>query len=158
MKNLKEKGCFTGVLRSFEIKLWRRLLKLGNRLRLRLKNARESLLRRRANAKFRSNPHAFAQSLFKEKSNSRFEVSKEDSEAYFPNLYKDEDRSHSYSPLKEMLRPEKPKVPFDLKPPNENEFNLALQRKRNAAAPGRDGIQYIVYSVYRVHGAFYLKK
>jgi len=65
VKFLKSVGCFYGEVAKHARKLWRKLLKIGNRLRRGLKHAVEQEAQRRANTRFRANPHAFAKDLFK---------------------------------------------------------------------------------------------
>ena len=63
VKFLKKNGCFYGDVAKHETRLWRRLLKNGNKLRKRLKQAKEHSTQRRANAKFRANPHELPRSF-----------------------------------------------------------------------------------------------
>ncbi len=143
---LRKAGCFSGNLAKEESRLWRRLLKTGNRLRVRLKEATNHAELRRANARFRADPHSFVKRLFKPKSNDNAKFpTKERCEQYFPTLYKDADRSSTYVPLPEMHRPQKPTTPFVLDPPSKYEFRRAVFSKRNAASPGRNGINYLVF-------------
>ena len=153
VKFLRKAGCFYGEVAKHETRLWRKLLKEGNRLRRRLKNAREHTKQRRANAKFRVDPHAFAKKLFKPPSaQTDVRPSQERCEQYFPNLYKDENRGYTYKPMAGMKRPEKPTHALELEPPTRSEFRRAVWSKRNAASPGRNGINYLVYK--RLPAAF----
>lgn len=143
---LKREGYFGDQVAKYETKIWRGLLKTGNRLRRRLKQAEDHVRQRRANTEFRADPHCFAKKLF----NPSPEIaptrpSKERCEHYFPNLYKDGDRKRSFKPMRGMSRPKKPSVPLDLKKPLWQEFERALKSKRNAASPGRNGVNYLVY-------------
>jgi len=153
VKILKNAGCFVGDVAKHSTRLWRKLLKNGNRLRRRLKQAREHAKQRRANAKFRANPHEFAKKLFTAPADkSDVLPSKERCEQYFPSLYQDEDRSYSYKPLRGMRRPPTPTFGFKLERPSIPEFRRAVWSKRNAASPGRNGVNYLVYK--RLPAAF----
>ena len=153
MKSLKKTGCFCGEVAKRLTRLWRKLLKDGNRLRRRLKQAREHAKQRRANAKFRADPHAFAKRLFNPTTgNAGILPTKERCEQYFPNLYKDKDRGFTYKPMSDMQRPEKPTRPLNVAPPTKGEFRRAVWSKRNAACPGRNGVNYLVYK--RLPSAF----
>jgi hypothetical protein len=155
VKVLKKHGCFYGEVAIQETRLWRKLLKVGNRLRKRLKEAKEYATQRRANAKFRADPHLFAKNLFDPpEKNGNTLPTKERCEQYFPNLYKDEKRSHQYKPMRDMKRPVRPVHDLNLAPPTRNEFRRAVYSKRNAASPGRNGVNYVVYK--RLPAAFEL--
>lgn len=146
VRKLKKKGYFHGVVAASENRLRRKLLKKGNKLRRRLKQAISYTKERRANKAFRSDPHKFARELFKGKCNKATPaVSKESCEKYFPDLYKDSKRSHIYHPLPEMRRPDRPSIPLHLAIPSFTQFSRCVMSKRNAASPGRDGISYLVY-------------
>jgi hypothetical protein len=146
VKSLKSCGLFNDIVAKSCAKLWRKLLKVGNKFRLRLKHAKEFVKQRRANAKFRANPYAFAKTLFKPKSeNADAVLDKERCENYFPNLYKDEDRTYTYKPMAGMKRPPEPSYKLNLEVPKKSEFKRAVWSKRNAASPGRNGVNYLVY-------------
>ena len=146
LRELKRAGLIPAAVEKSLKKTWRVLLKTGNRLRRRLKEATLTSAQRQANTRFRSDPHAFAKNLFHPPSTqTTCSLSKEDCDSYFPNLYKDANREQTYAPLPEMIRPPLPTVPFDLKPPSFLETKRSVLAKRNGAAPGRDGINYLVY-------------
>ena len=145
VKKLKSSGCFKGDVAIEETRVWHKLLKSGNRLREKLKKAKESLKQRRANKRFRADPHKFAKDLFNDSKESKCGVSKDQCEEYFPKLYKDDRRDFRYSPMPGMKRPPPPEVKLHMKAPTQAEFYKVLYAKRNAAAPGRDGIPYVVY-------------
>ena len=44
-----------------------------------------------------------------------------------------------------LTRPDLPNFPFKEEPPNEEELKSILKSKRNGAAPGPNGIPYLVY-------------
>ena len=146
VKFLKKVGCFKDEVAILVTRLWRKLLKVGNRLRKRLKQAKVYAAQRRANAKFRADPHAFAKNLFNPSSkNVDTFPTKERCEEYFPNLYKDEKRSYTYKPMPGMKRPKVPTNLMDVSPPSWDEFQRTVRSKRNAASPGRNGVNYVIY-------------
>jgi len=146
LRDLRKTGSIPPAVAKTLHKTWRVLLRTGNRLRRRLKEALLNSARRQANARFRRDPHKFAQNLFHpppiETVNS---LTKENCDSYFPDLYKDDNREQTYTPLPEMIRPPPPTVPLNLKPPSFLETKRSLFAKRNGAAPGKDGISYLVY-------------
>ena len=64
---------------------------------------------------------------------------------YFKEIYSDLSRGMEYQHPPGMIRPENPKFPFKVDPPTEEEIRLSLRKKRNGAAPGPNGIPYVVY-------------
>ena len=133
IKSLKSTGCFVGDVAKIAARMWRKLLKIGNRLRRRLKHALEQLTQRCANARFRASPHDFAKNLFKPRSvGNDIRPSKERCEQYFPHLYTDPCRKNKFEPMGEMKRPVTPTVPLSLDLPNRSEFRRAVWSKRQS--------------------------
>jgi hypothetical protein len=142
ISSLKKAGKFKRPTSKILNKLRRKLLKKGNKLRKTRVKLKNSFDLRRGNSKFKADPHKFAQSLYEGSSSKGVSVTKSACDEYFPNLYKDPGRHLGYKPLPEMISPDKPTVHFKLDPPSFQEFVTALKKKRNGAAPGKDGITY----------------
>ena len=64
---------------------------------------------------------------------------------YFSRIYSDEHRGMTYENPPGLKRPDLPNFPFKEDPPNEEEIKSILKRKRNGAAPGPNGLSYLVY-------------
>ena len=91
---------------------------------------------------FPKNPHNFGKKLFQKKNFGNPECSQEETFSFFSNLYKDPERGKPLEPLKEMKRPPVPKWAFSTDPPSAEELRAILKNRRNAAAPGPNGIPY----------------
>ena len=95
---------------------------------------------------FRKDPNKFAHNLFHPpKQNGQPKFTAETATNYFQQTYTDTDRSYTYVPLPEMIRPELPTSTFATQCPSLAELQKSAKNKRNGAAPGLNGITYIPY-------------
>ena len=95
---------------------------------------------------FRADPYKYGRRLFKNKSTDSPTFSAATAENYFADLFADENREKSYSRLDDL--PPTSKASMFLSstaPPTFAEFKNVLQTRRNAAAPGPNGIPNIVW-------------
>ena len=83
--------------------------------------------------------------MFEKKANGEPDFTEEKAFNYFSNLYQDEKRAEPVDPLPEMKSPSKPCHAFSDAPPSLKEIQDVIHPKRNAAAPGLDGITYVPY-------------
>ena len=95
--------------------------------------------------KFKHNPHQFAADVFRPKSDKKPEFDKATADAYFASTYEDKDRSRPYDAPPGLPRPAAPRVPFDERPPSDEEIAAILRRKPNRSSPGLSGITYVVF-------------
>jgi len=95
--------------------------------------------------RFLHDPHRYAKELFHPPQQGKPNFSKEVAESYFRETYSDPNRDFKYDPPPGLPRPEKPKIPFDVNFPDLAYFTKICWRKRNASAPGINGISYQVY-------------
>ena len=63
---------------------------------------------------------------------------------YFKKTYGDENRAHQFSPLDGMERPGPPEQPFK-DSLNWRTFQRLVMKKRNGAAAGLNGLNYVIY-------------
>ena len=91
-------------------------------------------------AKFRKDPFKYGRTALGTKSTERPTFSAEVAEGFFPSRFEDSDRSHCYSYYSE--RPSPPKTTFTAStaPPIFVEFQEVLRSRRNASAPGPNGL------------------
>ena len=94
---------------------------------------------------FRDNPYKFAQNLYKEKVTAEPQFDSKAAYKYFAELYSDQHRGMTYPVPPNLLRPPAPTTAFLMDPPSTKEVKNALQRKRNSASPGPNGIPYLIY-------------
>lgn len=60
-------------------------------------------------------------------------------------IYHDQCRSHDYTPLPGLRRPDLPQINFFQKPPTFKELKRSVRTKRNGAAPGLNALSYVPY-------------
>ena len=94
---------------------------------------------------FRSNPHKFAQKVFDNKENPSPKFASQEAYDFFSKAGSDYARGMNYQHPPGLTVPENPKFLFKMDPPSDEEIKLSLKRKRNGAAPGPNGIPYLVY-------------
>jgi hypothetical protein len=142
---LKKDGLYGDAYANKVNRIWRSLIKEGNRIRVSLAEALLDSVQRKAIKKFRADPHKYARELFKGKQEKKNDLEKESCESYFPKLYTDPGRQHTYKIAPGMVRPPPPTIPFNLEEPTWKEFMYSIKRKRNKSSPGRNGIGYVWY-------------
>jgi hypothetical protein len=64
---------------------------------------------------------------------------------YFAKTYRDDDRSHTHTPLDGMKRPDIPKELFKTRPPTRKELSKSVSHKKNKATPGLNALSYVPY-------------
>lgn len=127
-------------------KQWLSLVRRHNRLRRALKGAKNARQARANERRFKADPYRYAKELLKPVGASgKPTFTKEKAEEYFSNLYHDPGRGHNYAPLPESRRPDLPSAMFDTNPPSLRDVFRSVRRKRNAAAPGMNGISYLPF-------------
>ena len=94
---------------------------------------------------FRENPQKFAKKIFESRENQEPNFDAQKAQDFFRETYSDNIRGMTYQHPPNILRPGKPHRPFKTSPPTTEEIIASLSRKRNAAAPGPNGIPYLVY-------------
>ena len=94
---------------------------------------------------FRKNPHNYAKKLFSNKKDPAPEFDAQTAHNFFQETYSDDVRGMRYKHPPNVMRPTKPIYPFRTDPPTREEIRASLKAKRNGAAPGPNGIPYLVY-------------
>lgn len=125
---------------------WFALVRQHSRLRRAVYERHDKKAKARAERLFKNNPHQFAAQLFKDSGpRGSPTFSSEEAMDYFSKTYRDEERSHCYSPLDGMQRPEVPKVLFSGRCPTRKELKKSARRKSNKACPGLNALPYVPY-------------
>ena len=124
---------------------WRDLMKKHNKLRLAVSKGEKAKAQKRTEKLFRKDPHKFAQNVFRKKEARAPTFSKAVAQEFYTRTYHDADREHMYEAMPEMVRPQAPVSPFNTEAPTLKEVQEIVHHKRNAAAPGPNGIPYTVY-------------
>jgi len=147
IKALRKAGCGEKSEPMLALKAtWQRLLKAHNRLRRAVKAKQRTRAMKFGRRQFNKNRIKFAKNLFSGQRKCGVPTfSKETAEDYFGSMYHDEHRSDVYAPLENMVRPALPNHAFVVRPPTRYELRKGLKRKRNAAAPGLNGLSYVLY-------------
>ena len=117
-----------------------------NRLRIAVKKQLAQRAKRAAAKLFKKDPMKFADKLFHgpgQSASPTFE--REEAQEYFDKTYRDERRDHDYFPLQGMIRPDIPKIAFDMRPPTIKNIADSAKRTRNGATPGLDAITYVPF-------------
>ena len=94
---------------------------------------------------FREDPYKFAKKLYDGKKSPDPMFDSETANNFFSKTYCDNVRGTKYSHPPGLQAPNLPLFPFKENPPTTEEINSALRKKRNGAAPGPNGIPYLVY-------------
>ena len=94
---------------------------------------------------FRKNPQEYAKKLFNSKPNPEPNFDGQKAQDFFERTYSDNSRGMTYQHPPNVKRPSKPTCPFKTDPPTKEEIRVSLNRKRNCASPGPNGIPYLVY-------------
>lgn len=111
-------------------------LVMRNRVEVEQKQQRE---------RFRKDRDRFARELFHPPTAGKPEFGKKEADEYFTKQFADDERETEYVPLEGMPRPPPPKFFFDTGEMQVQTVSLVLRKKRNASAPGINGIPYTVY-------------
>ena len=147
IKALRSSGCAEDSAPLVALKdTWVRLLKVHNRLRRAVKEKQKARAKKFAKRRFNKDRNAFAKKLFSgQRKCGSPTFPKETAESYFAGMYHDRNRSDDFTPLEGMVRPELPKHAFDIRPPTLSELRRGMKQKRNGAAPGLNGLSYVIY-------------
>ena len=94
---------------------------------------------------FRENPQKFAKKIFENSENQEPNFDAQKAQDFFRETYSDNIRGMTYKHPPNIQRPGKPHCPFKTNPPTTEEIITSLSRERNAAAPGPNGIPYLLY-------------
>ena len=146
-KNLRRQGMAEDSAPILAIKAtWLKLMRAHNKLKRAVNHKRRARAKKFAKRQFIKDRVKYAKKLFSgQRKSGAPTFSKEQGEAYFSNLYHDENRSFDFSPLEGMKRPPKPSCSFNVRPPTLQEFRSAMRSKRNGAAPGLNALTYLIY-------------
>jgi hypothetical protein len=124
---------------------WRRLMKEHNRLARSAKRFEENKRSANQQRQFNKDPFLFSRKLFEKKCSGEPQFSAEQAFNFFAKGYRDENRDTSYSALEGMVRPDKPSLSLSVFCPSLAELKASAWQKRNGAAPGLDGLSYVLY-------------
>jgi hypothetical protein len=124
---------------------WFATIREHSRLSRALRERQETIRSFQQQKLFKKNPMKFGANLFQKKTFTEPTFSPEEGLSYFTKLYQDENRSHSFVPLDGMKRPASPRQLFSEACPSQKEIADVLRSKRNASAPGPNGISYVPY-------------
>ena len=145
LKRLKNEGLEHLQYYKYLMRQWRDLMKKHNKLRLAVSKGEKAKAQKRTEKLFRKDPHKFAQNVFRKKVARAPTFSKAVAQEFYTRTYHDADREHMYEAMPEMVRPQVPVSPFNTEAPTFKEVQEIVHHKRNAAAPGPNGIPYTVY-------------
>jgi hypothetical protein len=128
--------------------IWKTLLKEHNRLRRAVMYKRKARAKKFSQRQFNKDRAKYTKKLFSgQRKTGTPTFSQEEADSYFGKLYRDEERSDDYTPLEGMKRPPLPKHQFKIRPPTLSELRRGLKGKRNGAAPGLNGLSYLIYKM-----------
>lgn len=133
------------------------VMRKHNKLRVAIQRKATQKEAAKSSKAFKSDPFKYTKNLFSPPSSTgNPSFSKESAEAYFVPLYRDEERDYLYQHLPNMKRPELPQNPFNIKVPTLAELHRNVRTKKNSAAPGMNGLPYLIYKkcpsvVYYLH-------
>ena len=139
-KKNKSSGCVDDLKKRFF-----KVTKLLNIMRKQNADVKGAADFQKQTRSFRENPQKFAKKFFEngEFQEPNFDAGK--AQDFFSETYSDNIRGMTYQHPPNISRPGKPHCPFKTNPPTMEEIITSLSRKRNAAAPGPNGIPYLVY-------------
>ena len=95
--------------------------------------------------KFLKNPHKFTKDLFSDGKSGDPSFDKDTADSYFKETYSDPDFNYEYRAHNDLPRPQLPKHKFINVFPDFLGFSKFIHKKSNKAAPGVNGIPYILY-------------
>ena len=136
----KDSNCITDLKKRFF-----KVTKLLNIIRKHNAQEKDAADFQRQTKSFRENPQKFAKKLFENSVNQEPNFTAQKAQDFFRETYSDNIRGMTYQQPPNILRPSKPHCPFKTSPPTTEEIITSLSRKRNSAAPGPNGIPYLVY-------------
>ena len=122
-------------------------MRVHNRMRVLEEEDRGTRQTKDTEQKFQKNPYRFAKDLFVNSVSGKPDFGVDDANEYFSRTYSDVNRDYVYHlpPELEKQRPPEPVFDFDTKVPSFDDFNEILRKKKNASAPGPNGLPYLVY-------------
>jgi hypothetical protein len=126
-------------------KQWHDVMHQHSRLARALKQHAKSRENTNQQRNFRRDPRRFCKKLFEKKLSGEPDFPEEKAFDYFSGLYHDKNRGEAVHALPEMKSPPKPVHVFPTGLPTDKEIQDVIKTKRNAAAPGLDGITYVPY-------------
>ena len=100
---------------------------------------------RKQTKQFREDPYKFAKKLYNDTKSPVPAFDQEKAYRFFSETYSDNARGRKYAHPPGLPKPSLPSFPFKESPPTADEIELALRKKRNGAAPGPNGVPYLVY-------------
>ena len=139
-KNNKDSNCVDDIRKRF-FKVTK-LLNIIRKQNAEMKSASDFQKQTRS---FRNNPQRFAKTLYDSKQSHEPNFDTEKAQNFFRETYSDNYRGMVYQTPLGALRPAEPNNPFKTDPPTKEEIISSLKRKRNGAAPGPNGIPYLIY-------------
>ena len=94
---------------------------------------------------FIEDPYKFAKRLYNGGKSPAPAFDQEKANDFFSRTYSDNVRGKKYPHPPGLPTPDLPVFPFKDSPPTADEIKSALRKKRNGAAPGPNGLPYLVY-------------
>lgn len=145
-KALKKAGLQESDTAKLCKRYWLKLIRSHNRLRWAVQARKRQWAKVNAERQFKKNPVDFSKKLFSgQRKNGVPSFDKETGQTYFKEMYRDEERSHDFTPLEGMKRPPPPNHAFFEKPPTFKELKRSVRSKRNGAAAGLNALTYVLY-------------
>ena len=124
---------------------WRRVMKEHSRLSRSSKRAEDNKRSKSQQRNFTQNPFLFGRKLFEKKSSGEPQFSAEQAFNFFSTCYRDEGRGTTFEALEGMVRPKLPVHFLSQNCPSLAELKASAWQKRNGAAPGLNGISYVLF-------------
>ena len=107
-----------------------------------LKRRREKVKTRKS---FIRDPYKFAKGIFTESKSGTLKCTKEELESHLQQTYSDPRRAERLPHMRNLKRPTKPGVQFDLSDLKAKEYNDFIKKALAKSSPGNDGVSYEVY-------------
>jgi hypothetical protein len=124
---------------------WRKVMKQHSCLARRVRGAEENRRLKSQQRSFDKDPFLFGRKLFEKKSVGEPQFSAEQAFNFFASNYRDEKRGTTYSKMESMISPNLPSFLISELCPSLTELRASARQKRNAAAPGLNGLSYVLY-------------
>ena len=123
-----------------------KLVRLHNKSRRNQLRKQKKKENKKEQEQFKRNPFEYSKKLLDGKSNNKPpEFSKEATEKFFKNEYRDKERGAIYGKLSRLPDAHDPRKVFEMGELNWVEFKSKLKSRRNKSSPGPNGVPYLVY-------------
>ena len=122
-----------------------KIMRLHNKMRKLQQKKNKKKEQEKANRNFKKNPYGYSKRLLEPSNEKHLSFSKDETEKYFSEIYKDTGRDRDFKPSENMNRPPRPSTVVSSTPPTWREIQAILKKARNKSSPGPNGVPYLVY-------------